>query len=139
MMAFGLWALLIGEVGFALALSVSMIIGIIVDDTVHFLSKYMRGRREKYLSSEDAIRYAFTNVGPALMITTAVLTAGFSVLMLSTFKLNFELGLITAMTITIALIVDFLLLPTMLLTFDTVDYSREIDDEPESLVPLQSA
>jgi len=114
MIAFGIWAIMVGEVGFALALSVSMIIGIIVDDTVHFLSKYMRGRREKYLSPEDAIRYAFTNVGPALMITTTVLAIGFSVLMLSTFKLNFELGLITSMTISIALIVDFVLLPVML-------------------------
>ncbi len=123
MISFGLWALLVGEVGFALALSVSMIIGIIVDDTVHFLSKYMRGRRERHLSAPDAVRYAFSNVGPALMITTAVLTAGFSVLMLSTFKLNFELGLITAMTITIALVIDFLLLPAMLLTFDKKEYS----------------
>ena len=122
MISFGMWALLVGEVGFALALSVSMIIGIIVDDTVHFLSKYMRGRREKGLTSEEAIRYAFSNVGPALVITTAVLAAGFSVLMMSTFKLNFELGLITAMTITIALIVDFLLLPALLLTFDKGRY-----------------
>ena len=89
----------------------------------------MRGRREKNLTAEDAIRYAFVNVGPALVITTAVLTAGFSVLMLSTFKLNFELGLITSMTITIALIVDFLLLPAMLLTFDKRQYSiEEIDN-----------
>ncbi len=138
MISFGLWALLVGEVGFALALSVSMIIGIIVDDTVHFLSKYMRGRREKGLSSEEAIRFAFSNVGPALVITTAVLAAGFSVLMLSTFKLNFELGLITAMTITIALIVDFLLLPALLLTFDKgyypVSNSGEVDqfDDSES-------
>jgi len=139
MMSFGLWAILVGEVGFALALSVSMIIGIIVDDTVHFLSKYMRGRREKYLSAEEAIRYAFANVGPALVITTTVLTAGFSVLTLSTFKLNFELGLITAMTITIALIVDFLLLPTMLLTFDTADYSKEINNESEGIASFQRA
>jgi predicted RND superfamily exporter protein len=54
---------LIGEVGFALALSVSMIIGIIVDDTVHFLSKYMRGRREMSLSTTEAVRYAFVNGG----------------------------------------------------------------------------
>ncbi len=128
LMAFGLWALLVGEVGFALALSVSMIIGIIVDDTVHFLSKYMRGRREKHLSAEEAVRYAFSTVGPALVITTVVLAAGFSVLMLSTFKLNFELGLITAMTITIALIVDFLLLPVMLLTFDKADYQTVKND-----------
>jgi len=125
MIAFGFWAVFVGEVGFALALSVSMIIGIIVDDTVHFLSKYIRGRREKSLNVEDAIRYAFDNVGPALLITTIVLTAGFSVLMLSTFKLNFELGLITAMTITIALIVDFLLLPAMLLIFDKTPYKQQ--------------
>jgi len=124
MIAFGFWAIFIGEIGFALALSVSMIIGIIVDDTVHFLSKYIRGRREKSLNVEDAVRYAFDNVGPALLITTLVLTAGFSVLMLSTFKLNFELGLITAMTITIALIVDFLLLPAMLLIFDKAPYKQ---------------
>jgi len=132
MISFGLWALLVGEVGFALALSVSMIIGIIVDDTVHFLSKYMRGRREKSLSAEGAIRYAFETVGPALVITTAVLTAGFSVLMLSTFKLNFELGLITAMTISIALVVDLLLLPVLLLTFDTAkQHSVSIANVPQ--------
>jgi len=118
--AFGIWALTIGEVGFALALSVSMIIGIIVDDTVHFLSKYMRGRREKGYTAEQSIRYAFSQVAPALVITTLVLTVGFSVLMLSTFKLNFELGLITAMTISIALVVDLLLLPAVLLTFDSI-------------------
>jgi len=138
MISFGLWAVLIGEVGFALALSVSMIIGIIVDDTVHFLSKYMRGRREMSLSATEAVRYAFTYVGPALVITTAVLTAGFSVLTLSTFKLNFELGLITSMTITFALVVDFLLLPAMLITFDKTDYAREEDTEDEGLITYQS-
>jgi len=139
MISFGLWAVLIGEVGFALALSVSMIIGIIVDDTVHFLSKYMRGRREMALSATEAVRYAFANVGPALVITTAVLTAGFLVLTLSTFKLNFELGLITSMTITLALVVDFLLLPAMLLTFDTKDYATEEDIENDDVITLQGA
>ncbi len=121
-MAFGMWGLLIGEVGFALALGLGMTIGIIVDDTVHFLSKYLRARREKGLSSEDAVRYAFSQVGTALVITTIVLTAGFMVLTLSTFKLNFDLGLITAMTIVIALIIDFMLLPVLLLKFDTGSY-----------------
>jgi len=124
-MAFGVWAILIGEVGFALAVGLGMTIGIIVDDTVHFLSKYLRARREKKLNAEDAVRYAFSNVGSALVITTVVLTAGFSVLMFSTFKLNFDLGLITALTIALALIVDFLMLPALLIRFDTHDYSTE--------------
>jgi len=51
--------------------------------------------------------------------------------MLSTFKLNFELGLITAMTITLALIVDFLLLPAMLLTFDKADYANDKVSDPD--------
>jgi len=129
LIAFGLWGLFIGEVGFALALSVSMIIGIIVDDTVHFLSKYMRGRREKSLTAQGAVRYAFEQVGPALIITTTVLTAGFSVLMLSTFKLNFELGLITALTIMLALVIDFLLLPVLLLTFDKGQFQKVTNDD----------
>jgi len=139
LMAFGLWALLVGEVGFALALSVSMIIGIIVDDTVHFLTKYMRGRKEKGLNAEESVRYAFVNVGPALVVTTTVLVAGFSVLMFSSFKLNFELGLITAMTITLALVVDFLLLPALLLTFDKKDYSAIDNSTNTTLNGLQSA
>lgn len=124
-MAFGVWALLIGEVGFALAVGLGMTIGIIVDDTVHFLSKYLRARREKGLNAEDAVRYAFSTVGSALIITTTVLVAGFSVLAFSTFKSNFDLGLITSLTIGIALAVDFLFLPCLLMMFDTHDYSTE--------------
>jgi len=122
-MAFGVWGLLVGEVGFALAVGLGMTIGIIVDDTVHFLSKYLRARREKGLTAEDAVRYAFDHVGTALLITTAVLVVGFSVLLLSTFKLNAELGMITALTIALALILDFLLLPALLMKFDTREYT----------------
>ena len=118
-MAFGVWALLIGEVGFSLAAGLGMTIGIIVDDTVHFLSKYLRARREQGLNAEEAVSYAFSRVGSALLITTFVLTMGFAVLMFSTFKSNFELGMMTALTICIALFVDFLLLPALLLKFDT--------------------
>jgi len=120
--AFGVWGILIGEVGFALAVGLGMTIGIIVDDTVHFLSKYIRARREKGLSAEEAVRYAFLNVGTALIITTIVLVAGFSVLILSSFKINTDLGMITALTIGIALVVDFILLPALLIQFDTQEY-----------------
>ncbi|MEO1471964.1 MAG: MMPL family transporter, partial [Pseudomonadota bacterium] len=56
---FGVWALLIGEVGFSIAVVASISLGIIVDDTVHFLTKYQRARREQGLGPEDSIRYAF--------------------------------------------------------------------------------
>jgi len=134
--AFGVWGLLVGEIGFSHAVAFGMTIGIIVDDTVHFLSKYLRARREKGLNPEEAVRYAFSNVGVALAITTIVLVIGFMVLASSTFKLNSDLGLITALTIVIALLLDFLLLPTLLLVFDSKQKSVVTTDiEPVTETP----
>jgi predicted RND superfamily exporter protein len=113
--AFGVWALLVGEVGVSLSIVISMTLGIVVDDTIHFLTKYLRARREKDLDAEGAIRYAFSTVGTALWVTTIVLMAGFSVLAFSAFKMNAGMGLMTAITIGIALLLDFLLLPPLLM------------------------
>jgi len=95
-----------------------MTLGIVVDDTVHFLSKYLRARREKGLDAEEAVRYAFRNVGMALLTTSMVLVIGFMVLSLSSFELNAGMGLLTAIVITFALLADFLLLPPILMLFD---------------------
>jgi len=96
-----------------------MTLGIVVDDTVHFLSKYLRARREKGLGCEDAVRYAFSTVGLALVVTSLVLVAGFMVLTFSAFTLNSSMALMTAVTIVFALIADFLLLPPLLMAFDS--------------------
>lgn len=117
-MAFGLWGMLVGEVGLALSVVTGMTLGIVVDDTVHFLSKYLRARRENNMSSEDAVRYAFANVGMALWVTSVALVAGFLVLSLSAFKLNSGMGLLTAITITFALMADFLFLPPLLMKLE---------------------
>ncbi|MHA7872202.1 MAG: efflux RND transporter permease subunit, partial [Hyphococcus sp.] len=113
--AFGVWAILVGEVGFSVAAVASLSLGIVIDDTVHFLTKYMRARREKGLSAEDSIRYAFETVGAAIVFNTIILLAGFLVLTLSAFKINMELGMLTSLTIALALVLDFLLLPGLLL------------------------
>ncbi len=117
-MAFGLWSLLVGKVGFAVSVVAAMTMGIVVDDSVHFLIKYLRARREKDLSPPDAIRYAFSSVGRALWVTSAVLVAGFAVLAQSTFKQNSDMGLLAAITIGFALIADFFMLPGLLLLVD---------------------
>lgn len=112
---FGAWAILVGEVGFSVATVASISLGIIVDDTVHFLSKYVRARDERGLSIEDSIRYAFRNVGVAIVVNTIILTAGFLVMTTSAFKLNVDLGMMTVLAIVFALILDFLFLPALLL------------------------
>jgi uncharacterized protein len=112
---FGAWALLVGEVGFSVATVASISLGIIVDDTVHLLSKYVRARDERGLSVEDSIRYAFHNVGTAIVVNTIILAAGFLVMTTSAFKMNVDLGLMTVLAIVFALILDFLFLPALLL------------------------
>ncbi|MCF9121863.1 MMPL family transporter [Vibrio parahaemolyticus] len=121
---FGLWALISGEINLGLSVVVTLTLGIVVDDAVHFLSKYQRARREGQ-TAEQAIRYAFHTVGRALWITTVVLVAGFSVLAMSSFRLNADMGQLSAIVIFIALVVDFLFLPTLLMLFDKKAYLQE--------------
>ena len=120
-MGFGVWGLIVGQVGLALSVVVAMTIGIVVDDTVHFLSKYRRARRELGHSSEEAVRYAFQAAGRALVTTTVVLVAGFLILILSPFIPTAEVGLLTAMIIGFALVADLLLLPALLMAVDRGD------------------
>ena len=100
-----------------------MMLGIIVDDTVHYLSKYLRARRVDGRSPEDAVRYAFSTVGTALWITSVILICGFSLLLFSPFQLNQHTGLLMAITIGYALIADFLLLPPLLMPVDLFSLS----------------
>ena len=110
---FGIWALLSGEVNMALSVVLSVTLGIVVDDTVHFLSKFQHARAQN-LSIAQSIEYTYNSVGTALIITTLVLASGFAVLLLSEFTLNSDMGLLTAIIIALALIIDLLLLPALL-------------------------
>lgn len=116
--AFGLWGMLVGQAGLGLSVVVSLTLGIVVDDTIHFMIRYLRGRREQGKDASGAIRYAFNTVGPALFMTSFILIAGFLVLTLSGYRMNAEMGLLSAITIGIALCLDFLLLPAVLLSVD---------------------
>jgi len=105
-LAFGIWGMFVGQVGLGLSVIVSLTLGIVVDDTVHFLSKYLRARREKDLNPSEAVRLTFNSVGTPMWITTVVLVAGFMVLTFSGYR------------ITMALVMDFLFLPTLIMKFD---------------------
>ncbi len=118
LMAFGIWAAIVAQVDVAASIVTATSLGIIVDATVHFLSKYQRAKRQRGADAAQAIRYAFSTVGTALWVTSAILIAGFAILSLSAFRINQELGLLTAITLVCALFADFLLLPALLLIVD---------------------
>ena len=116
-MTFGIWALFVGHIGLAVSVVAPVALGIIVDDTVHFLSKYRRARQELGKSAEEAVRYSFHTVGTALFLTSIILVCGFFVLTFSGFRMNVNLGFMTTLAILCALIADFLFLPTLLMKF----------------------
>lgn len=122
-MAFGIWGLFVGQVGLALSVVVVMTYGIVVDDTIHSMTKYQHARRELGMAPEAAVRHVFSTVGAAALAMTAILAAGFIVLAFSVFELNSSLGIMTALVIVLALAAEFFLLPPLLMKFDRRVYA----------------
>ncbi|MEM1390422.1 MAG: efflux RND transporter permease subunit [Pseudomonadota bacterium] len=134
---FGVWALLVGVVGFSVAAVGAVAVGLVVDFTVHFLSKYLRARREDEKTIEDAVRYAFKTAGAAIFVTTVILAAGFAVLVTSSFKLNADLGLLTALAVIFAMLINLLLLPSLFLTFGKRGADGERIDTDQTAVSAE--
>ncbi len=134
---FGLWALISGEINLGLSVVVTLTLGIVVDDAVHFLAKYQHARKAGQ-NAEQAVRYAFHTVGRALWITTVVLVAGFSVLAMSQFRLNSDMGQLSAIVIFVALVIDFVLLPSLLMRFDTAEYAQLDTTQEPNTTPIQA-
>ncbi len=118
-MAFGLWGYLSGNIGLGASVVTAISIGIIVDDTIHFLVKYLKGRRIG-LSAPEAVSATIRTVGPALWATTAILVSSFLVFASSGYEPSWTLGILVALTISFALIADLLLLPPLLMAIDRV-------------------
>ena len=118
-MAFGLWGYMVGNVTLAVSIVVAMTLGIVVDDTVHFMLKYAHARKSGK-SAEDSVRFAFKSIGMALTVTSLGLVIGFAILGQSGFAVNRDMARLTAITLSFALFIDFLFLPPLLIFLDRV-------------------
>lgn len=92
----------------------STCLGIAVDDTVHFLTNYLRWRRAGS-TRQMAVAHVLTHTGPALVVTTLILVAGFGTFAFAAFVPNINFGILTAIVLTTALITDGTLLPALVL------------------------
>ncbi|RLU03329.1 MAG: hypothetical protein D9N11_04635, partial [Ketobacter sp.] len=117
-LAFGVWGLLNGNIDVGLSVTLGIAFGIVVDDTIHFLGKYRHARQTLAMDSEAAVRFAFARVGPAIVITSVILIAGFAMLGFSAMNITANTSILTTVTIAIALAVDLLFIPALLLQFD---------------------
>lgn len=116
--AFGIWGLLVGQVNLAVSVVTGMTLGIIIDDTVHFLSGYLHARRTLKLDAAAAIRQTQASVGNALLTTSFILASGFAVLLLSSYEATAWMGMLTSLTILLALAAELFLMPAILMLLD---------------------
>jgi len=117
-------ALVIGAMGWlgmsidiGVAISGAIILGIAVDDSIHFLLKYKEAQK-RGCTLEESLAFVMEYAGFAMIFTTVVLSTAFITFHFSQFMLNANFGLITAIALFIALGVDLLLLPAILALID---------------------
>jgi predicted RND superfamily exporter protein len=114
---FGVWGLFVGQLSPYILMLFSISIGLVVDDSVHVLSKYMAARKagEK---PDEAVRYSLDKAGSAITITTAALAMGTFILVFSNTYYYQNVALMLTPIIVVALLLDLLFLPPLLVKLD---------------------
>lgn len=95
-------------------------LGIAVDDTIHFITHYVLNKK-KYNNTFKALNETFLSTGKALILTTILLVVGFGSFIMADFLPNHYFGILCALVLTFALLVDLLFLPSIL----TIWYSSD--------------
>lgn len=101
------------DLNLSTAIIFSVAFGIAVDDSIHFISRYLlekqKGRQNIY-----AIKRAFLSTGKSIILTSVVLFAGFVIFLNSGFSATYYIGFFVCTTLVAALLADLLLLPVLL-------------------------
>lgn len=114
---FGAWGLLVGSLDPFVMMLFSISIGLVVDDTVHILSSYQRGRADG-LPPRQAVDITLERAGPALIITTSVLALGTCVLMAASTLYFQQAATLLVPIVVVALVLDLLFFPALLMRLD---------------------
>lgn len=125
---YGIWAIFTDKLSLAAVATFSVCLGIIMDDTLHGLVKYLKARDQGH-SAEESIRYSLVTSGPAIIVTTLILAAGASLMALSKFAPNAEVGLVMAPMVIFALAFEFLVFPGLVIQYERW-FGRKVDIAP---------
>lgn len=88
-------------------------LGIIVDDTIHFFTRYVRAQQQFFNEPKSAIKYAMTSVGRAIWITSWVLLSGLAVLLLSSVEFVWQSAVLTMTSIVLTTYMIIILFPAL--------------------------
>ena len=85
-------------------------LGLVVDDTLHFLHQF-REWAGKNVTLAEATERTLRVTGRALVMTTAILMTAFMSMLVASFTPNNNFGVLSAITIGLALVADLIVLP----------------------------
>ncbi|NPA60540.1 MAG: MMPL family transporter [Epsilonproteobacteria bacterium] len=105
------------DIDMGVAVAGAIIIGVAVDDTIHFMVKYMEAKKRGD-SLKDAMHYVMHYAGSAIIFTTIILTMAFLIFVFSHFNPNYHFGIVTASALVIAVLVDLVALPATISIID---------------------
>lgn len=115
--SFGLMGLLGIPLEVGKSMTASMVIGIGIDYTIHFLNKYQLKTKDALVDPEAITVATMATSGKAIFFNAAVVIGGFLVFLTSNFKPNFYLGAMMALNMAACLLASMTLLPAILNTF----------------------
>ena len=101
------------------AIIFSIAFGISVDYAIHFLAKYRQELFANHFNVKTAITNSLHETGTSMIYTSIVLFAGFVIFTASDFGGTVALGFLTSITLLISMFTNLLVLPSLLLTFDS--------------------
>ena len=96
----------------------SMVFGISIDTSIHFLAKYRQEMKRRQWDIPRLVELTLRETVPSMIYTSLILFFGFLVFGVSTFQGTVALGLMTSCTLLVALFSNMLLLPALILSFD---------------------
>ena len=105
------------DIDMGVAIAGAIIIGVAVDDTIHFMVKYIEARKRGD-DLKKSLEYVMSYAGSAIIFTTIILSVAFLVFMFSDFNPNYHFGIVTASALVIAVLVDLVALPALLVMID---------------------
>ena len=123
--ALGLWGFINGRIDIGVAAVGTLSFGIVVDDTIHFMTHYQKYKQQDGMTTVDAIREIFVSSGLAMITTTVALICGFGILAFSHYSANANMGFLTATCMFLAIIFDLCALPAWLVWRDQAEIKND--------------
>lgn len=100
------------------AIIFSIVFGISVDDSIHFLAKYRQELKSNRFFVPLAISKSLHETGSSMIYTSIILFCGFIIFAGSSLSGTQYLGILTSLTLVIAMFTNLTVLPALLMAFD---------------------